>query len=221
MSFTSSIHPSDPPPATHRLTSSSHRVKLTPYQPHQPHHHRQRSSLSTPSNLKHPLPPHPALTTKKEPLTPIWDGYISTVWRPAQQDKLAAYDQGKDSFVDHKSLLIARRGFNIRPWDLSDPDITQHRVEGFLEWLKLRRTREEGTKWWPNDAEGVVALLKKEKEEQLEKRRKLAAATAAATASQQARQRTLSSASSSSRAGGKSLLERIDLGGSQLLKRKR
>lgn len=102
-------------------------------------------------------------------LSPVWEAYITDIWLPDRQHRLAIVQDGFAGLeVSMEVQRILSRGVRIHPFNLSDEEVNVARAREFLEILEILREglieRGESVSdaWWPQDVAGLISALKAE-----------------------------------------------------------
>lgn len=102
-------------------------------------------------------PPRKKRVQKKE-LTPVWQEYIDTIWRPEQQARI---DDASSRNALEEVEDVIREGIDLDALDFSG-DVSIYRAEAFFKWLTINQPHDHGDRsraHWPTRWTEVVGHL--------------------------------------------------------------
>lgn len=99
---------------------------------------------------------------RPQPLSPVWEAYITGIWQPIDHRPLLTLKGGKEQ---------ALWGINAHPFNLTKEAAGLARAKDFIDTLdiirKLQHAREGtqpvGQGWWPQDAADLIDAIKAER----------------------------------------------------------
>lgn len=97
-------------------------------------------------------------------LSPAWEAFITAVWLPFAQWHVTNCTQ--DCLHSEEDRYALAEGSRLHCFNMANTAVNLHRGRYFLRTLEeLRARMRAGRAWWPQEAEGIVAIVKREREE--------------------------------------------------------
>lgn len=106
---------------------------------------------------------------QSEPLSPLWEAFITIVWQPSLSRDLELRQAGEAG--EDATVRLAQLAVIYHPFNLSHEGIVASRSRNLLELLAVCRAQmgpdwaAANPAWWPQEAVGMVELIKREREE--------------------------------------------------------